>query len=837
MSTNQALISQLTGTDCLIYLTLDPNDTYKTIAMYRNLQGDTGVLNAAQLGLLGLTFEDLPTIVKAPDLAEAIQGGDKVIAKMSALTFSIENSANISGGGCNCGDTPSIDLDEVYTEVDSRIAAATTSIYRPKGSVETAGDLPLEGNAVGDVRAVRSEGGAEYVWIETVDGFGWDPLGSTTDLSNYYTKGEVDDAVSGVAGAVTALGNATDTKFAAEEAARIQAVNAVANSVAAEESARTAAVQSIDEKISFGEIINRIWIYGGGIYDLNLMVKPGMYYCSTDANVVGTAMTNLPEGTAEGCLMVTKNSQIFVEGGTSKGRFYYRYQTGAGPEVTEYTEAWVGSAMLSDVSALDSRVTEQIAHITELHQLLVSANETLSSNVSSLTEAHYDLDDRVTFAEQWFDFSSFEVCPNDAIIPVGESELLGGYVNSAIPVGMRHDIRIHTYCALDKSDVVIDWGDGKFTKVADQTEGEVSIFDTASDGEISVLCSHTYESAGKYIVRIFGHKYYHFDHPTPSRNLICRVFDGDLPMSSHLRHFGMICYGAARLLKVQLNGYDAWIQDVDNFSNCFHSCPNLVSVKGFRAINARQTDSCLFINNVNLVETDYQFPSTLTRSHGIRCVFENNPKLAVDISKLFPVNGFTGTVNVERLFYGDIALTGIVPASKLWEDTDVIWVNTSDAFTGCSDAIRAQVPVSWGGTNTEIEAKLQSGYWVNVKKHEIEALESKLDSVVTKQCSLPVVQIITGGTSEDPVEVSLVDGNWYLATCPFTGTLPEAPAAGTLIQISVTSGQEGMRVVPSGSDTIEGETNPCILGVFVDGTLVDNETHRFVYNNGNWILL
>ena len=109
MSTNQALISQLTGTDCLIYLTLDPNDTYKTIAMYRNLQGDTGVLNAAQLGLLGLTFEDLPTIVKAPDLAEAIQGGDKTIAKMSALTFSIENSANISGGGCNCGDKPSID--------------------------------------------------------------------------------------------------------------------------------------------------------------------------------------------------------------------------------------------------------------------------------------------------------------------------------------------------------------------------------------------------------------------------------------------------------------------------------------------------------------------------------------------------------------------------------------------------------------------------------------------------------------------------------------------------------------------------------------------------------
>jgi hypothetical protein len=73
MSTNQALISQLTGTDCLIYLAMDPVDTFKSVAMYRNLQGDNGVLNAAQLGALNLTFADLPVIVKASVLADAIQ--------------------------------------------------------------------------------------------------------------------------------------------------------------------------------------------------------------------------------------------------------------------------------------------------------------------------------------------------------------------------------------------------------------------------------------------------------------------------------------------------------------------------------------------------------------------------------------------------------------------------------------------------------------------------------------------------------------------------------------------------------------------------------------------
>lgn len=115
-------------------------------------------------------------------------------------------------------------------------------------------------------------------------------------------------------------------------------------------------ITALDNSIIFKKLIDRIWIYGSDVYDLNYMVGTGIYYCSTDASVVGTAMTNMPEGTAEGILIVTKNSQVFIEGGTAKGRMYYRYETGAGAEVTQYTEAWVAGAMLSDVTSLDAEI-------------------------------------------------------------------------------------------------------------------------------------------------------------------------------------------------------------------------------------------------------------------------------------------------------------------------------------------------------------------------------------------------------------------------------------------------------------------------------------------------
>lgn len=44
---------------------------------------------------------------------------------------------------------------------------------------------------------------------------------------------------------------------------------------------------------------------------------------------------------------------------------------------------------------------------------------------------------------------------------------------------------------------------------------------------------------------------------------------------------------------------------------------------------------------------------------------------------------------------------GTVPADQFWNNNKVTWKNTSTAFGACSQAIRAQVPVSWGGTASD----------------------------------------------------------------------------------------------------------------------------------------
>ena len=66
-----------------------------------------------------------------------------------------------------------------------------SALYRPKGSVATVNDLPMNAQ-IGDVYDVQSTG-MNYVWT----GSKWDELGAIIDLSPYYTKTEVDGALSG----------------------------------------------------------------------------------------------------------------------------------------------------------------------------------------------------------------------------------------------------------------------------------------------------------------------------------------------------------------------------------------------------------------------------------------------------------------------------------------------------------------------------------------------------------------------------------------------------------------------------------------------------------------
>lgn len=77
------------------------------------------------------------------------------------------------------------------------LKASVAAALDYKGTKDTYDALPTEGNKKGDVwNVVAAHGttpaGTNYAW----DGTQWDPLGGTIDLSGYYTKTQVDAAIS-----------------------------------------------------------------------------------------------------------------------------------------------------------------------------------------------------------------------------------------------------------------------------------------------------------------------------------------------------------------------------------------------------------------------------------------------------------------------------------------------------------------------------------------------------------------------------------------------------------------------------------------------------------------
>lgn len=95
---------------------------------------------------------------------------------------------------------------------DLKASVATALDY--KGTKDTYDALPTEGNKKGDVwNVVAAHGttpaGTNYAW----DGTQWDPLGGTVDLSGYYTKSQVDSAISTAKSELEAADTALEGKI------------------------------------------------------------------------------------------------------------------------------------------------------------------------------------------------------------------------------------------------------------------------------------------------------------------------------------------------------------------------------------------------------------------------------------------------------------------------------------------------------------------------------------------------------------------------------------------------------------------------------------------------
>lgn len=318
----------------------------------------------------------------------------------------------------------------------------------------------------------------------------------------------------------------------------------------------------------------------------------------------------------------------------------------------------------------------------------------MRANVENFKGQKYEIDRN---------YSSFEVYANNQVIPVGSNSVLGGYVTEQIPACMTHTFLIRTRTIVN-NDVVIEWGDGTKQNLRDNYVGRLMY-----DEEFNYLVSHTYAQPGKYIVRLWGKDYFSFcqnlldfSSNSNTENLLCRIFDKDLPIANHVTNMSSGAYNSPRLLNVRIPMY-VGLNKIINFANCFKNCRNLKTAYGFnREFYNMYAVTAMFSDCVNMVDCDMVLPPIMGYYNGYAKTFYNCTSLSTDIAHFFPTQGFLGEeITFSQVFRNCSSLTGTIP-EVLWHRYNQKWLFTTNTFKGCSEEIASQAPTSWGGTNTSI---------------------------------------------------------------------------------------------------------------------------------------
>lgn len=160
------------------------NTVLKTLADYFNADG-TFITEGIEVTQ---TLQDGTTQTAISITADGITiGNDVVVTQTYVQTYVSDQLSGINTV-----------INTAKEEAKSYADSLLTSVYKVKGSKETYSDLVNVANPqVGDVWNVKSEvrgndgkiipEGTNFVWTGTV----WDPLGGTFNVSNFFTKSEV----------------------------------------------------------------------------------------------------------------------------------------------------------------------------------------------------------------------------------------------------------------------------------------------------------------------------------------------------------------------------------------------------------------------------------------------------------------------------------------------------------------------------------------------------------------------------------------------------------------------------------------------------------------------
>lgn len=299
--------------------------------------------------------------------------------------------------------------------------------------------------------------------------------------------------------------------------------------------------------------------------------------------------------------------------------------------------------------------------------------------------------------------TEFQVYATNAVIAAGVTDSETGIPWATdVPAGMTQKFKIRCDVLAADSDVVVEWGDGTSSAIA-KNEFESSDDSDWGLGEMVYVVAHTYAAPGRYRVIVRGKQYWGFQQ-VKGFNIISRIFDHGYPTAGWLQNLSVACQWSPKIQKVVFPTGLELFANIHNAYALFADCVNLVSVKNCQTKFRFTRDvTNMFSGCTALKECDFQLPQSAVKNASYNRVFYNCSSLEADIANLLPDRGFDGkTVSMVECFRGCSKLTGTVPAVKLWEDMVINWTATR-CFTDCSETLRLQVPVSWGGMGVEVD--------------------------------------------------------------------------------------------------------------------------------------
>jgi hypothetical protein len=312
------------------------------------------------------------------------------------------------------------------------------------------------------------------------------------------------------------------------------------------------------------------------------------------------------------------------------------------------------------------------------------------------------------------DYTAWEVYPTSEVLEANEYTRNDFTNKEAIPANNIEEFKVSIITTVENSDVVIDWGDGSQSVIANGDYDNVGSANARGERDVTVKHEYTVSDT-KYIIRVFGRGYCKIVHS--NNNLMSRVFDADLPIASHLKNLWQFAYSAKRLLSVNVGQHHP-VVFATNLGGLFQGCTNLQKATGFERMYNLWGVGSMFNGCINLKTTDFKFSPDVYQADNVflNClILERN------------INDFFQSLNNNVLEFKNsyVDLAGAFANCQLLSGTisdavkNILWNNSktkintgSSTFTNVGlhqdnsvneryDLLN-QIPVSWGGRNTNI---------------------------------------------------------------------------------------------------------------------------------------